>query len=152
MKGPAAGDEHPVVVLEALDYASGQMLCWRRAQNGEPAFSAVREDLAPALPAGAPAVLVLATAGYHNSAELRACWQQHADQVQPFWLPASTPQVHLLARVGRSVQQQLAGHRWWNELDRLIQATDTILTGRAFHGHATIGPAFRSVQTLCESA
>jgi hypothetical protein len=48
--------------------------------------------------------------------------------------------------------QKLACHRWWNDLDRLVQATETILSGLELHVHATDGPAFRSVQNVCESA
>jgi transposase len=123
-----------------------------RKQKSETAFIAFLEYLAQALPAGEPAVLVLDNASYHKSAELRAWWQQHADQFQPFWLPAYTPQLNLIERVWRYVKQKLACHRWWNDLDRLIQATETILTGLEFHVHATNGPAFRSVHNFCESA
>jgi DDE superfamily endonuclease len=45
---------------------------------------------------GEPAVLVRDNAGYHKSHELRAWWQQHADRLQTFWLPAYTPQLKLL--------------------------------------------------------
>jgi transposase len=152
MRVPAAGEDHKFVVFGALDYASGQILSLRSEQKSETAFIAFLEYLAQALPAGEPAVLVLDNASYHKSAELRAWWQQHADQFQPFWLPAYTPQLNLIERVWRYVKQKLACHRWWNDLDRLIQATETILTGLEFHVHATNGPAFRLVHNFCESA
>lgn len=152
MKVPAAGEDRKFVVFGALDYASGRIVYHRSEQKGEVAFIAFLEQLAQAFPAGEPVVVVLDNAGYHKSAKLRAWWQAHADRFQPFWLPAYTPQLNLIERLWRFVKQKLACHRWWNDLDRLIQATETVLTGLEVHFHATDGPAFRSVQNFCESA
>jgi uncharacterized protein YndB with AHSA1/START domain len=66
--------------------------------------------------------------------------------------PGLRPPLHLIERVWRYVKQKLACHRWWNDLDRLIQATETLLAGLEFHVQSTDGPAFRSAQNLCESA
>jgi putative transposase len=152
MKVPAAGEDHQFVVFGARDDASGQLISSRSEQKGEEAFIAFLEQLAQALPAGDPAVLVLDNAGYHKRAALRAWWQAHADRFHPCWLPPYTPQLTLIERVWRYVKHKLACHRWWNDLDRLIQATEALLTGLEFHVHATDGPAFRSVQNFCESA
>lgn len=83
MKVPAAGEDHQLVVFGARDYARGQLLSLRSEQQGATAFSAFLEYRAQTLPADEPAVLVRDNAGYHKSAELRAWWQQHADQFQP---------------------------------------------------------------------
>jgi transposase len=152
MKVPAAGADRKFVVFGALDYASGQIISSRSEQKGGDAFMAFLEQVAQAVPASEPMVLVLDNAGYHKSHELRAWWQQHADRFQPFWLPPYAPQLNLIERVWRYVKQKLACHRWWNDLDRLIQATETLLTGLEFHVHATDGPTFRSVQSLYQSA
>jgi transposase len=152
MKVPAAGADRKFVVFGALDYASGRIIFQRSDQKGEAAFIAFLEHLAQALPAGEPVVVVLDNAGYHKSAELRAWWQAHAGHFHPFWLPAYTPQLNLIERLWRYVKQKLACHRWWNNLDRLIQATETLLTGLELHFHAPDGPAFRTVQNFCESA
>jgi putative transposase len=152
MKVPAAGEDHKFVVFGALDYASGRIIHHRSEQKGEAAFIAFLEQLIQAFPADEPVVLVLDNAGYHKSHELRAWWQQHADRFQPFWLPAYTPPLNLIERLWHYVKQKLACHRWWNDLDRLVQATETILTGLEFHVHATDGASFRSVQNFCESA
>jgi hypothetical protein len=152
MKVPAAGEDRKFVVFGALDYASGRIISCRREQKGEDAFIAFLEYLAQELPGDEPAILVLDNAGYHKSAALRAWWQQHAGRFQPFWLPPYTPQLNLIERLWRYVKQKLAGHRWWNDLDRLVQATETLLTGLEFHVHATDGPAFRPVQNVCHPA
>lgn len=140
------------MIFGAVDYASGRIVHQRSEQKGEVPFLAFLEQLAQALPADEPIVVVLDNAGYHKSAEVRAWWQQHADRFQPFWLPAYTPQLNLIERLWRHLKDKLACHRWWNDVDRLQQATDTLLAGLAVHFHPTEGPAFRPVQNLCESA
>jgi transposase len=152
MKVPAAGEDCKFVVFGALDYASGRILYYRSEHKGEDTFMAFLDQLVQALPAGEPVVVVLDNAGYHQSAELRAWWHAHADHFQPVWLPAYTPQLNLIERVWRLVKQKLACHRWGNDLDWLIQATETLLNSLEVHFHATDGPAFRSVQNSCESA
>jgi len=91
-------------------------------------------------------------AGYHKSHELRAWWQQHADRFHPFWLPAHAPQLNPIERSWCHVMQKRACYRWWNDLGRLIQATETLLTGLEPYFHAADGPAFMSVHNFCESA
>jgi len=75
---------------------------------------------------------------------VRAHWQQLSDQFQPFFLPASAPQLNLIERLWRDLKDQLACHRWWNDLDRLLQATEALLADLQVHFHADDGrPAFR---------
>jgi hypothetical protein len=50
------------------------------------------------------------------------------------------------------MKHKLACHRWWNQVNRLKQATDTLLAGLAVHFHPPDGPAFRPVQNFCQSA
>jgi DDE superfamily endonuclease len=152
LKVPAAGADRKFVVFGAVDYASGRIVHQRSDQKGEVAFMAFLDHLAQTLPAEEPLVVVLDNAGYHKSVELRAWWQQHAGHFHPFWLPAYTPQLNLIERLWRHLKDKLACHRWWNDIDRLQQATDTLLGALEVHFHPTEGPAFRSVQNLCESA
>ena len=72
--------------------------------------------------------------------------------MEPFFLPAYAPQLNLIERLWRSVKQQLACHRWGNDLARLIQATETLLTGLHVHFHASDGPTFRPTHNFCQSA
>jgi transposase len=152
LKIPAAGADQKFVVFGALDDASGRIVHQLSDQKGAAAFIAFLEQLAQTLPANEPLIVVLDNAGYHKSVELRAWWQQHADRFQPCWLPAYTPQLNLIERLWRHMKHKLACHRWWNDLDRLKQATDTLLAGLEAHFHPTDGAAFRPVQNLCESA
>jgi transposase len=149
---PAAGEDHKFVVFGAIDYASGRIVHQFSEHKGEAAFVAFLEYLAQAWPADEPLVVVLDNVGYHKSHELRAWWQQHADRFQPFWLPAYAPQLNLIERLWRHLKAKLACHRWWNDVDRLKQATNGLLAGLEVHFHATDGPAFRPVQNFCESA
>ncbi len=152
MQVPAAGADRTLVVFGALDDASGRIILQRSDQTGEAAFIAFLEQLAQALPAGEPVGVVLDNAGCHKSAQLRAWGHAPADHLLPFWLPAYTPQLNLIERLWRSVKQNLACHRWWNDLDRLLHATETLLTGLEVHFHAPDRPAFSTVQHFCESA
>jgi transposase len=152
MRIPAAGEDQKFTVFGAVDYATGQVLWQTSAHKGETAFSAFLEHLAEALPANEPVVLVLDNAGYHKSHALREVWRRSASRLEPFFLPAYAPQLNLIERLWRYLKQKLACHRWWNDLDRLIQATTTLLANLEVHFHATDGPSFRPTHNFCESA
>ena len=152
MKIPAAGEDQKFTVFGAVDYASGQVLWQTSERKGEVGFLAFLEHLADTLPADEPVVVVLDIVGYHKSHALREAWQSYAGRFQPFFLPAYSLQLNLIERLWRYVKQRLACHRWWNNLDRLIQATETLLTNLAAHFHAADGPTFRPAQNFCQSA
>ena len=150
---PAAGDDHTLTVCGAVDYASGQILWQTSACKGEDAFMAFLDQFVEMVPANAPAVLVLDNASYHKSHAVRAHWQHRSDRFQPFFLPAYAPQLNLIERLWRYLKAKLACHRWWNDLDHLMQATETLLADLEVHFHADDGhPAFRPAHNLCESA
>jgi transposase len=152
MRVPAAGADQKSVVFGAVDYASGQVIFQLSAYKGEVPFMAFLEHLTHALPADEAVVVVLDNAGYHKSHALREYWRQEANRLQPFFLPAYAPELNLIERLWRYLKDQLACHRWWNDLARLQQATETLLAGLEVHFHATDGPAFRLVQNFCETA
>jgi transposase len=152
VKIPAAGEDEKFVVFGALDYATGQLVIQSCPRKGEEAFAAFLETLVATLPPDAPVVLVLDNVGYHKSHALRTQWQRIADHVKPFWLPAYAPQINLMERVWRFLKQQLSCHRWWNDLDRLQQATATLLTHLEVHFHTENGPAFHLAHNLYQSA
>jgi transposase len=107
--------------------------------------------LAEALPANAPLVLVLDNVGYHKSHALREVWRRYANRLEPFFLPAYAPHLNLIERLWRYVKHKLACHSWWNDVERLIEATETLLANLDVHFHATDRPSFRPVQNCCES-
>lgn len=153
LKVPAAGDDHKFAVFGAVDYASGQVLWQLSACKDETAFMAFLDHLVAALPPGEPAVLVLDNASYHKSQAVRAHYQRLADRLQPFFLPAYAPQLNLIERLWRYLKQKLACHRWWNDLDRLRQATETLLADLEVHFHADDDhPTFRPAHNLRDSA
>lgn len=149
---PAAGEDQKAVVFGAVDYATGQVLWQTSLRKGEAAFSAFLAYLAEALPADEPAVVVLDNVGYHKSHALREVWRRYAHRLEPFFLPAYAPQLNLIERLWRYLKQKLACHRWWNDLDRLLQATETLLATLEVHFHAADGPGFRTIQNFCQSA
>jgi transposase len=152
LKAPAAGDDHKFTVFGAVDYVSGQVLWQTSARKEETAFIAFLDHLAETLPSTESAVLVLDNASYHKSHAVRAHWQHLSDRLQPFFLPAYAPQLNLIERLWRYLKGKLACHRWWNHLDRLLQATETLLADLEVHFHAADGPAFRPAHNLCDSA
>jgi len=153
MKIPAAGEDQKFTVIGAVEYASGQVIWQTSARKGEEAFTAFLEHLAAQLSAAdEPVVVVLDNVGYHKSRALRAAWQRYADRLQPFFLPAYAPQLNLIERLWRYLKAKLANHRWWNDLSRLEQATDTLLSRLTVRFHSGEGPAFHLVQDFCQSA
>jgi hypothetical protein len=152
LRVPAAGEDQKFTVFGGVDYATGQVLWQTSAHKGEGAFSAFLAHLAAMLPTNEPVVVVLDNVGYHKSHALRAVWRRYADRLEPFFLPAYAPQLNLIERLWRYLKQRLACHRWWNDLDRLIQATALVLANPEVHFHATDGPAFRPAQNFCQSA
>ena len=171
MRIPAAGADQKCAIFGALDYASGRLVAdawWRTpgggrlvyalsARKDETAFMAFLERLLQALRPDEAVVVVLDNAGYHKSLAMREWWRTHAAQIQPFFLPAFflpaySPQLNLIERLWRYLKAKLACHRWWNDLQRLQQAAQTLLTGLEVHFHATDGPAFRPPHNFCETA
>jgi transposase len=152
MRIPAAGEDQKFTVYGAVDYASGQLLWHTSPYKGETAFMAFVDQLLQTLPPDEPVILVLDNAGYHNSHALREVWRRCAERLQPFFLPAYTPELNLIERLWRYLKQHLACHRWWNDLDRLMHATEVLLASLEVHFHATDGPAFRPAHNLCQSA
>jgi transposase len=152
MRIPAAGEDRKCAVFGAVDYASGRVLFQMSAQKGEAAFLAFLDHLAQVLPADEPAILVLDNVGYHKSHALREQWWRLRDRFQPFFLPAYAPELNLIERLWRYLKAQLACHRWWNDLARLQQVTETLLASLEVHFHAGDGPTFRLVQNFRESA
>ena len=152
MKVPAAGEDQKFTVFGAVDYASGQVLWQTSERKGETAFMAFLDHLAESLPVDEPVVMVLDNVGYHKSHALREVWRRYAGRFQAFFLPAYSPHLNLIERLWRYVKQQLACHRWWNDLGRLIQATETLLANLEVHFHATDGPSFRPAHNFCQSA
>lgn len=152
MKMPTAGDDEQFVVFGALDYATGQIIEQISARKGEEPFAAFLDHLVAVLPPDEPIVIVLDNVGYHKSHALRLQWQRLADHIEPFWLPAYAPQLNLMERVWRLLKQQLSCHRWWNDVDRLQQATETLLTQLEVHFHTEDGPAFHLVHNFRQSA
>jgi hypothetical protein len=149
---PAAGEDQQCTVFGAVDYATGQVLWQVSPRKGETAFTAFHDHLAQTLPTNEPVVLVFDNVGYHKSHALPEVWRRYASRFEPFFLPAYTPHLNLIERLWRYVKQQLACHRCWNDLERLVQATDTLLANLEVHFHATDGSAFRPLQNFCESA
>jgi transposase len=109
-------------------------------------------ELVSAFPPEEALVVVLDNVGYHKSHALRAWWRAHAKRIQPFFLPASSPEPNLIERLWRYPKDKLACHRWWHDLERLQQAAATLLDGLTVHFHATEGPAFQLVQNFRTSA
>ncbi len=124
----------------------------RAKRKGEAGFTAFLDHLAATLPADELVIVVLDNVGYHKSQALREVWQRSAGRLQPFFLPAYSPQLNLIERLWRYIKQRLACHRWWNDLDRLIQATEALLANLEAHFHTTDGPTFRPVQIFCQTA
>ena len=138
----------------AVDYATGHVIWQVSERKGEEAFPTFLDHLAETLPADEPVVVVvvLDNVGYHKSHKLREWWRQAADRFQPFWLPAYSPQLNLIERLWRYLKDKLSCHCWWNDLDRLIQATETLLGRLTVRFHPTEGLAFRLEENFCVSA
>jgi transposase len=154
MRFPAAGEDHKFAVCGALDYASGRLIHQTSATKDGEAFAAFLDHLAAQLPDdGRPTIVVLDNVSYHKSHELREHWQRLSSRLRPLWLPAYAPQLNLIERVWRYLKDQVGCHRWWNDPDRLMRATDTLLSNLEVHFHAADdGPAFRLVQDFRQSA
>ena len=152
MRIPAAGADQKCAIFGALDYASGHLVYALSARKDETVFMTFLEQLLQTIPSDVALVVVLDNAGYHKSLAMREWWRAHADLMQPFFLPAYTPQLKLIERLWRYLKGKLACHRWWNDLERLQQAAETLLTGLAVHFHATDGPAFRPPHYFCATA
>jgi transposase len=139
------------VVYGALDYASGQLVWQVSAHKNSEAFVSFLDHVAATWPE-APLLLVLDNVGYHKSRLATAWWTAHRERVFPFWLPAYSPQLNLIERAWRFLKEKLSCHRWWYDLDRLQQATASILAGMRARFHTAPGPSITLAQNFCEVA
>jgi hypothetical protein len=96
--------------------------------------------------------VVVDNVGSHKSHLLREQWRHLADRLTPLWRPAYAPQLNRIERVWRWLKEKLAGHRWWQDIDRLIQATQTLLASIEVHFPSPHGPSFHLVQNFCRAA
>ena len=55
-------------------------------------------------------------------------------------------------RVWRRLKDKLSCHRWWRDLDRLQQATETLLGQVHARFHTNDHPSIRLVQASCQAA
>jgi transposase len=148
---PAAGEDRKFVVFGALDYATGRLL-WRLGPRKDAAaFVDFLDYVAAELP-GDRLVLALDNVGYHKARLARSWWVEHRDRVQPFWLPAWTPELNLLERVWRHLKDKLACHRHWADLAGLQRATAALLDRLEAHFHQHDAPAIRLAQDFRETA
>jgi hypothetical protein len=81
-------------------------------RKDETAFMTFLEQLLQAIPADEALVVVLDNAGYHKSLALREWWRAHAAQLQPFFLPAYTPQLNLINSISLSGCGAIAKASW----------------------------------------
>ena len=121
------------------------------AQKDTAGFLAFLDHLLASLPVG-PLVIALDNVGYHKSHAARAWWAAHAERVQPFWLPAYTPELNLTERVWRHLKDKLSNHRWWADLPALERATAALLDRMTACFHRQEGITLQSVQDFCASA
>jgi hypothetical protein len=119
-------------------------------KNGE-TFAAFLAPLAATWPA-AVVIVVMDNVRDHRTPAIRAWWATQGDRLLPCWLPVSTPQLNLIARVWRFLKQHLACHRCWSDATGLRQAVATILAHLDVHFHTATPPAIRLVHDLRESA
>ncbi len=136
----------------AVDYATGQVIWQTHARKGAQAFMAFLDHLAAIVPPDIPTVIVLDNVSYHKSHALRVHWQQLSHRFRPFWLPAYAPQLNLMERVWRFLKEKLSNHRWWNDLDRLREANERLLSLLSVRFHSRDKPAFHLRQDFCSSA
>jgi putative transposase len=115
-----------VSVFGALEYRSGLLTTALAPASDAAQFLAFLDRVTRRWP-DKPLVLVLDNASYHKTPTLRAWFAAHADRISVRWLPTYRPQLNLIERVWRFVTSKLAGHRFWNNLDDLQVAAQTIL-------------------------
>lgn len=142
------GPHQTRTVFGALDYGSGQV-CWdiQEHKGGAP-FAAFLDRIAQTWPED-DLVLVLDNASYHRSPVVRAWWAAQDGRIIPSWLPTYSPHLNLIERVWRFLKQKLAGHRFWNDVAGLEQATGTLLDRLEAHFHTEEGPSIFLRKDLC---
>lgn len=138
-------------VFGALDYRSGILTTMLAPTADADRFLAFVERVV-ARWTDAHLVLVLDNASYHKTPTLRSWFATHADRVTVLWLPTYSPQLNLIERVWRFAKGKLACHRFWNDLDGLCAAAQTIFNGTRATFAAATYPHITFGQDLCEGA
>lgn len=151
MRVPAAGADRKFAVFGALDYATGQVHRQLSLRKDSQASITFLEQLRHAWP-DERLVVVLDNVGYHKSRQPLAWRQQWRQQLCPFFLPAYTPELNLMERVWRYVNEKLSCHRWWADWQALWEATTALLSQLTARFHHTIRPGIEVVQTFCAPA
>jgi transposase len=117
MRVSAAGADRKFAVFGAVGYATGEVCSRLSLHKHSEAFVGFLEQLRHAWP-DEKLVVVLDNVGYHKSHHTQA-WRP---RICPFFLPSYTPELNLMERVWRQVQDKLSCHPWWADWRALRQA------------------------------
>jgi DDE superfamily endonuclease len=145
---PAAGADRKVVLLGAPDYATGQVHWQLSLRKDSTAFVTLPDQLRRAW-LRTKLVTVLAHAGYHTSSPTAAWGRQGHRQICPVFLPAYSPELHLMERVWRTVKNELSCPRGWADWPALGEATETLLAPLNARSHRGKGLAIERVHNFC---
>ncbi len=119
---PAAGTDQKRVVFGAWNYRS-ERFCWQIGeQKNSQSFLGFLERLLAERPGERRLVLVLDNAGYHRAAKVQEFLDEHASQIEPFWLPPYSPELNLIEYAWGYLKQTATNNYFFGTAARMQDA------------------------------
>lgn len=93
---PAAGDDKKRVVFGGWNYRS-ERLSWQISERKDSeAFLSFLDQLIAQKAPERRLVLVMDNASYHRANRVQRFLAEHAEELEPFWLPSYSPELNLI--------------------------------------------------------
>lgn len=149
---PAAGDDKKRAVFGGWDYRSEHFLWQISERKNSEAFLSFLEQLLAQRPAGQRLVLVMDNAGYHRANRVRRFVAEHAEQLEPFWLPPYSPELNLIEYAWGYLKETATNNYFFGELAQMQSAVAQACRQLNSSPDSPIKLHFTSLENFCKAA
>ena len=149
---PAAGTNQKRVVFGAWNYRS-ERFSWQidEKKNSQSFLAFLRQLLAERLPERR-LVLVMDNAGYHKAGRVQEFLLEQAHRLEPFWLPAYSPELNQIEYVWGYLKQKATNNYFFGQIEALRAAVAGACAELNSSKDSPIQVHFRTAQHLRQAA
>lgn len=149
---PAAGEDKKAAVFGAWNYRT-EGFSWRieEGKNSE-SFLSFLKQLLRHKPRGRRLILVMDNAGYHRAGKVKEFLEQHAHDLEPFWLPPYSPELNLIEYVWGYIKQKATNNYFFGKLKLLVDAVADACRKLNVREDSMLQLHFKTVEHLRQAA
>ena len=149
---PAAGDDKKLVVFGAWHHRT-ERLQWRITERKD--SEGFIDFLTQLLEHSDPSrhlILVMDNAGYHRAKRVKGFLQEHADRLEPFWLPTYSPELNQIEYVWGYLKQKATNNYFFGHIEALRAAVAQACAELNSSKDSPIQVHFKTTQHLRQAA